>query len=78
MDDEVLDPDVTDDELEPSEDEPTYQDWTELQAPVACSWCGGLVSLDTTEAHTEWHAMLNIALENLRAEVRALQGQETA
>lgn len=57
-------------------DEPTYQDWTELQAPVACSWCAALVSFEQTEAHTDWHARLNVALENLRAEVQALTPAE--
>lgn len=70
MDDEVLDPDVTDDELEPS-DEPTYQDWTELQSPVACSWCSALVPRDRIEDHTTFHLDVSAALDHLRTQSTA-------
>jgi len=78
MDDVVLDPDVTDDEITENPDEPSYQDWAELQAPTACSWCSALVPMDRQEDHTGWHAALNAIIENLRAEVQALTTQSTA
>ena len=73
MDDEVLDPDVTDDELEPESDAdaPTYQDWTELQAPVACSWCWSLVPRDRIEEHSAFHLDVGAALDYLRTQSTA-------
>jgi len=79
MDDEVLDPDVTDDEITDDGSEPTYQDWTELQAPVACSWCWALVPRDRVEEHTTMHLDLGAALAHLGRQVQALtDAQSTA
>lgn len=49
-------------------DEPTYQDWTELQSPVACSWCRGLVSQSDVAEHTAWHLELRRVLLALAGE----------
>ena len=77
MDDEVLDPDVTDDEITSDADEPTYQDWTELQAPVACSWCWALVPRDRVEEHTTMHLDIAATLRSLRNAVILLQSAQS-
>lgn len=63
--DEVLDPDVTDDEIDPTPPEepteptdpeepegPIYTSWLYEGEPQACSWCGALVPITQQAVHT--------------------------